>query len=175
MGGSSTNESFTWLFRQPLHERPVCDRHVVALHPDPDVPISEMQLTLSTSLPLSAPTNEKAFLFSDRQFQFRHSLLFKKDFNQKMHALDPPPPPPHWSHVLIPLGACAIRLFNIHASAYISITSVCYNVQTAEKDGIWETANRSRSTTASSLDACATRLSPPKAASATMRLCDDPI
>lgn len=62
-GGNSTNESFTWLFRQPLHERPVCDRHVVALHPDPDVPISEMQLTLSTSLPLSAPTNEKAFLF----------------------------------------------------------------------------------------------------------------
>lgn len=59
--------------------------------------------------------------------------------------------------------------------ALISITSVCYNVQTAEKDGIWETANRSRSTTASSLDACATRLSPPKAASATMRLCDDPI
>lgn len=117
-GGSSTNESFTWLFRQPLHERAVCDRHVVALHPDPDVPISEMQLTLSTSLPLSAPTNEKAFLFSDRQFQFRHSLLFKEDFNQKMHALDPPPPPPHWSHVLIPLGACAIRLFNIHASAY---------------------------------------------------------
>lgn len=59
--------------------------------------------------------------------------------------------------------------------ALISLTSVCYNVQTAEKDGIWETANRSRSTTASSLDACATRLSPPKAASATMRLCDDPI
>lgn len=91
-GGSSTNESFTWLFRQPLHERAVCDRHVVALHPDPDVPISEMQLTLSTSLPLSAPTNEKAFLFSDRQFQFRHSLLFQEDFNQKMHALDPPSP-----------------------------------------------------------------------------------
>lgn len=104
VGGSSTNESFTWLFRQPLHERAVCDRHVVALHPDPDLPISEMQLTLSTSLPLSAPTNEKAFLFSDRQFQFRHSLLSKEDFNQKMHALDPPSPTTTLESCPHPLG-----------------------------------------------------------------------